>query len=88
MNKRSKKAYRKKLVEERTQPRVSEGCWEEAMLENGSYYDIKLLNRANRPILREIEKWEEKKKQASSWIGKWFCQLKINKLNSKLHKYK
>lgn len=62
--------------------------WEEAMLENNSYYDIDIINRANAPIFRKIKKWEEKYDNASSWLGKWYCQIQIDKLTKKLHHYK
>ena len=32
--------------------------WEKAMLEENSYYDIDIINKANAPIFRKIEKWE------------------------------
>lgn len=57
------------------------------LLENNSYYDIDLLNRANRPIFRKIEEWSKKKEKASSWLGKWYCQVQIDKWTKKLYKY-
>jgi hypothetical protein len=62
--------------------------WEEGMLENNSYYDIDIINKANKPIFKKIEKWEKQYAQASSWLGKWYCQIQIDKYKSKLHKYK
>jgi hypothetical protein len=61
--------------------------WEEDMLENNSYYDIDIINKANKPIFRQIEKWEQKYAKASSWLGKWYCQNQIDKWKNKLHKY-
>lgn len=58
------------------------------MLEENSYYDIDILNKANRPIFRKIEKWEKKYAEASSWLGKWYCQTQIDKWKSKLYHYK
>lgn len=58
------------------------------MLENNSYYDIDIINKANAPIFRKIEKWERKYTKASSWLGKWYCQLQIDKWKNKLHHYK
>lgn len=55
-------------------------------LENNSYYDIDMLNKANAPILKEIEEWKEKQKK-SNWIGKWYMQTQIDKLKKKLHHY-
>jgi len=62
--------------------------WEEGMLENNSYYDIDIINKANEPIFRKIEEWEHRYATASSNMGKWYCQLQIDKWKKKLHKYK
>jgi len=62
--------------------------WEEGMLENNSYYDIDIINKANRPIFDKIAEWEKRYANASSNMGKWYCQLQINKWKKKLHKYK
>ena len=88
MNKKTKKAQRKKLIEENPPLYLSEGYWEEAMLENNSYYDIDIINKANAPIFRKIEEWENKYSNASSWLGKWYCQTQIDKWKKKLHHYK
>ncbi len=61
--------------------------WEEGMLENNSYYDIDIINKANAPIQKEIDEWKEKYKNASSNMGKWYCQIRIDKLTKKLYKY-
>jgi len=86
--KKTKKAARKKLVEAVKPPPYSEGHWEEVMLENNSYYDIDIINKANAPIFRKIEEWETKYEKASSWLGKWYCQIQIDKWKKKLHHYK
>jgi hypothetical protein len=57
-----------------------------ANLENNSYDDIDWLNKANAPIYKEIEEWKEKQKK-SNWIGKWYMQIRIDKLKKKLHHY-
>lgn len=57
------------------------------MLENNSYYDVDIINKANAPIFRKIEKWERKYAKASSWLGKWYCQNQIDKYKKKLHRY-
>ena len=57
------------------------------MLENNSYYDIDILERFNKPIDKEIKYWEERLKNASNWLGKWYYQIRIDKLKSKLHHY-
>ncbi len=62
--------------------------WEEGMLENNSYYDIDIINKANAPIFKQIEKWEKKYAVAVNWLGKWYCQTQIDKWKKKLHKYK
>ena len=86
--KKTKKAERKKLIEVIPPPPCSEGHWEEAMLENNSYYNVDVINKANAPIFRKIEKWEKEYAQASSWLGKWYCQIQIDKWKNKLHHYK
>lgn len=91
MNKKSKKAQRKEQIEHHNQQLplyVSEGHWEEAMLENNSYYDVDIINKANKPIFRKIEEWEQKYAKASSWLGKWYCQNQIDKFKSKLKHYR
>ena len=57
------------------------------MLENNSYYDIDIINKTNKPIKRKIKQWEKKYAEASSWLGKWYCQIQIDKLKAKLHHY-
>jgi len=57
------------------------------MLENNSYYDIDIINKANKPIKRKLKQWEKKYAEASSWLGKWYCQIRIDKLKAKLHHY-
>ncbi len=61
--------------------------WEEAMLENNSYYDVDIINKANKPIFKKIEHWEKRYAEASSWLGKWYCQIRIDKYKEKLHRY-
>jgi hypothetical protein len=55
--------------------------------EDNSYDDIDWLNKANRPIRKKIKYWEERYDNASSWLGKWYCQLQIDKFKNKLHHY-
>ena len=62
--------------------------WEKAMLEENSYYDIDIINKANRSIFDKITEWEKRYANASSNIGKWYCQIQIDRWKSKLHKYK
>ena len=86
--KKTKKAERKKLIEKNEPRPYSEGHWEEGMLENNSYYDIDIINKANAPIFSKIEKWENEYAKASSWLGKWYCQIQIDKWKKKLHHYR
>jgi hypothetical protein len=58
------------------------------MLEENSYYDIDILNEANRPINKKIKEWQEKYNNASSNMGKWYCQIQIDRWKKKLHHYK
>jgi hypothetical protein len=57
-----------------------------ANLENNSYDDIDYLNKANAPIYKEIEEWKEKQKK-SNWLGKWYMQIRIDKLKKQLYHY-
>ena len=61
---------------------------EHDLLENNSYYDIDMLNKANRKTNKKIAEWERKKDEASSWMGKWYCQIQIDKYKKKLQHYK
>lgn len=53
----------------------------------GEYDDIDWLNKANRPIKKQIKRWEKKYAEASSWLGKWYCQIRIDKLKKKLKQH-
>jgi hypothetical protein len=88
-NKKLEKARRKILREEYAEqhPHYTEGHWEEGVLENNSYYDVDILNDVNRKTKQGITYWEGRYKNASSWIGKWYCQIRIDKLKKKLYKY-
>lgn len=61
--------------------------YNDPMLENNSYYDIDIINKANRPINKKIKQWEKKYAEASSWLGKWYCQIQIDKFKAKLKHY-
>ena len=92
MTGKHKKNYeksRRKLLREEltTPPPYTEGIWEENMLENHSYYDIDILNKANAKTLQGIKYWEERYANASSNMGKWYCQIRIDSLKSNLHHY-
>ena len=64
-------------------PPYTEGHWEDAMLENDSYYEIDILNKHNKPILEKIKYWEEEF-QPSGNMGKWWASIQIEKLRKKL----
>ena len=87
--KNQEKSRRKQLIEDYNQshPHYTEGHWEEAMLENNSYFDIDLLEKANEKTNQGIKYWEGRKSKATSWLGKWAYQTQINKLKKKLHTY-
>jgi hypothetical protein len=55
--------------------------------EDNSYDDIDWLNEANRPINKKIKYWQERYANASSWLGKWYCQLQIDRFKKKLYHY-
>jgi hypothetical protein len=89
LEKNLEKARRKALREEYEQqtPHYTEGYWEEAMLENNSYWDIDYLEKANAKTNKGIKYWEERYKNASGNMGKWYCQIRINILKKKLKHY-
>jgi hypothetical protein len=87
--KNQEKSRRKKLREEyeQTHPHYTEGYWEEAMLENNSYWDIDYLEKANAKTNQGINYWKERYANASGNMGKWYCQIRINILKKKLKHY-
>ena len=89
LEKNFEKARRKILREEyeQTNPHYTEGIWEEAMLENNSYWDIDYLEEANAKTNQGIKYWEERYDNASGNMGKWYCQIRINRLKKKLKHY-
>jgi hypothetical protein len=88
MNKKFEKSRRKMLREEYEQSKpIDQKAWEEAMLENHSYYDIDILENANAKTNKGIKYWEERYANASGNMGKWYCQIRINRLMKKLKHY-
>jgi hypothetical protein len=88
MNKKFEKSRRKMLREEYEQTKpIDQKAWEEAMLENHSYYDIDILENANAKTNKGIKYWEERYANASGNMGKWYCQIRINRLKKKLKHY-
>jgi len=88
-NKNYEKSRRKMLREEyeQQQPHHTEGILDEVMLENNSYYDIDILNEVNAKTNKGIKYWEERYANASGNMGKWYCQIRINRLIKKLKHY-
>jgi hypothetical protein len=82
MDKKLKKQLRR---ESEMIQRMSIEEWEEANLENHSYYDIDILENANRETNKRIEHWQNYK--PSTWIGKWWKQIQINRYKKKLKHY-
>ena len=60
---------------------------DEEILENNSYWDIDYLEEANKKTNEGIRYWEERYNNASGNMGKWYCQIRLNRLYKKLHKY-
>jgi hypothetical protein len=60
---------------------------DEEILENNSYWDIDYLEEANKKTNEGIKYWEERYKNASGNMGKWYCQIRLNRLYKKLHHY-
>jgi len=88
MNKKFEKSRRKMLREEYEQSKpIDQKAWEEAMLENHSYYDIDILEKANAKTNEGIKYWEERYANASGNMGKWYCQIRIDLLKKKLKHY-
>ena len=60
---------------------------DEEILENNSYWDIDYLEEANAKTNKAINYWQERYANASSNMGKWYCQIRIDRLRKKLHHY-
>jgi hypothetical protein len=86
MNKKFEKSRRKMLREEyeANNPRIPT---EDELLENNSYWDIDYLEKANAKTNKGIEYWKERYNNASGNMGKWYCQIRINRLMKKLKHY-
>ena len=67
-------------------PKSAKEEWEEAMLENNSYYDIDMLQEHNAPILEEIRYWKEEFKPSGN-MGKWYASVRVENLKKKLKHY-
>ena len=84
--KNQEKSRRKMLQKEyeENNPRIPT---EDELLENNSYWDIDILEKANAKTNKGIKYWEERYVNASGNMGKWYCQIRINILKKKLHHY-
>ena len=60
---------------------------DEEILENNRYWDIDYLEEANAKTNKGIKYWQERYANASSNMGKWYCQIRIDRLRKKLHHY-
>jgi hypothetical protein len=85
-NKKQEKSRRKILIEEYREenPYIPT---DEEILENNSYWDIDYLEEVNAKTNKGIKYWEERYANASSNMGKWYCQIRIDRLRKKLHHY-
>jgi len=84
--KKQEKSRRKMLIEEYREenPYIPT---DEEILENNSYWDIDYLEEVNAKTNKGIKYWQERYANASSNMGKWYCQIRIDRLRSKLHHY-
>lgn len=83
MDKKKKKELKN---EYQMKQKLSQEEWEEQMLENDSYYDVEMLEKANKKAKKDVEYWEGY--QPSSWLGKWWRQTQIDKNKKKIKGYK
>jgi len=85
-NKKQEKSRRKMLIEEYREenPYIPT---DEEIQENNNYWDIDYLEEANAKTNKGIKYWQERYANASSNMGKWYCQIRIDRLRSKLHHY-
>ena len=84
--KKQEKSRRKMLREEyeENNPRIPT---EEELLENNSFWDIDYLEKVNAKTNKAIKYWQDRYANASSNMGKWYCQIRIDRLKKKLHHY-
>ena len=84
--KKQEKSRRKILFEEYRENNPYTPTDEE-ILENNSYWDIDYLEEVNKKTNKAIKYWQERYANASSNMGKWYCQIRIDRLRKKLHHY-
>ena len=88
MSNKARRKHNKELrkkAEDNPRP-YSEGLWEEAMLENNSYWDIDYLEEYNAPIRKKIKYWEEEF-QPTGNMGKWLRSVRLQSLYKQLKGY-
>jgi hypothetical protein len=85
--KNQEKSRRRMLIEkwEEENPYIPT---DEEILENNSYWDIDYLEKANAKTNKGIKYWQERYNNASGNMGKWYCQIRLNRLYKKLKHYK
>lgn len=80
--KKLKKQLRKEYEET---PKITLDEWEKAIVGDHSYDDIDYLNEANREVKKKLDYWNNY--DATSWLGKWFRQIQIDRLKKKVQHY-
>lgn len=85
--KNQEKSRRRMLIEkwEEEHPYIPT---DEEILENNRYWDIDYLEEANAKTNKGIKYWQERYDNASGNMGKWYCQIRLNRLYKKLKHYK
>lgn len=85
--KNQEKSRRRMLIEkwEEEHPYIPT---DEEILENNRYWDIDYLEQANAKTNKGIKYWQERYDNASGNMGKWYCQIRLNRLYKKLKHYK
>jgi hypothetical protein len=85
--KNQEKSRRRMLIEkwEEENPYIPT---DEEILENNRYWDIDYLEQANAKTNKGIKYWQERYNNASGNMGKWYCQIRLNRLYKKLKHYK
>ena len=85
--KKNEENSRRKMLIEEYREEHPHTLTDEEILENNSYWDIDYLEEANKKTNQGIKYWEERYKNASGNMGKWYCQIRLNRLYKKLHHY-
>jgi hypothetical protein len=78
---------RRKILREEYEENNPHIPTEEELQENNSFWDIDYLEEANAKTNQGIKYWKERYANASSNMGKWYCQIRIDLLKKKLKHY-